>query len=123
MPRTASEIKRIVTETGENIMRVKSNAVCSACGETFTAREFQMTDDSWQVEMNGRCPKCQTKHLTNRRVEGYIKANKNLKNLKLRLSDSQRSKLKALIIKESTSLIDLLDGVVATETAGFDIGD
>jgi len=114
---------RTKTDRGKVVDTKELASVCTQCGEGFEAliRIYENGDEI--TACSGRCDKCQTKHLANNRLGQFMHNIKGLRNMKARLSPSQRDMLIKKVSNEISSLLDYYQNVTTVRADGFDIGD
>ena len=92
---------------------------CKVCGIEYDANKTIWSNGDTIISPP-RCPKCQTAHLTNLRVNKTIKDLSLLGNLKARLSDKQREAVLNAVGNSFQGLMDRYAGTTIQSSA-FDI--
>lgn len=114
MPKT----KKVVAERGDAV-KVELTRKCDNCGIDYDAT--QSTYENGEVVISPkRCEDCQTKHLTDGRVNKAIKDIQLLGNLKVRLSVNQREAIVEAIKMELQTMLDRFAGAVV-KAGGFSL--
>lgn len=92
---------------------------CMDCGADYAASKVVYSDGHENITPK-RCETCQTRHLTNLRVDKALTALKHIGNLKLRLTEPQREAIIAALTDSLNTLYERFQGTVAVKS-GFDI--
>ena len=94
---------------------------CKDCGVGYTANLVKYEDGTQNITPP-RCDKCQTRHVTNGRVNKAITAFKHIGNLKARLTAEQRTAIINVLGNELKVLMDVYAGN-SVSVGGFDINN
>jgi len=107
----------------KNERTVKSMAVvknkCKDCGTEYEANKIEYMDNSITITPP-RCAACQTRHLTNIRVNKALKDLSLIGNLKSRLNAEQRQAIVDVLNNGLNEVYSRFTGDVIV-TAGFDL--
>ena len=92
---------------------------CKDCGKGYTAN-MVVYESGEKTITPPRCADCQTRHVTNGRVNKAITAFKHIGNIKGRLNTEQRQAILNVLTNELKVLMDVFAGN-STSVGGFDI--
>lgn len=93
---------------------------CMDCGTQYAASKVVYSDDHENITPK-RCEICQTRHLTNLRVDKALTAHRHIGNLKSRLSKAQCDAVIEALTDSLNTVYEQFAGTIAVKS-GFDIG-
>ena len=93
---------------------------CETCDAKYLASKVVYSDGHENITPK-RCEICQTRHLTNLRVDKFLTSCKHIANLKLRLSPEQREAVMSAMTDGLNGVYERFQGTAAV-ASGFDIG-
>ena len=93
---------------------------CMECGTGYAASKVVYSNGRENITPK-RCEICQTRHLTNLRVNKALVANDHIGNLKLRLTVAEREAIIEALTNSLNTVYERFQGTTAVKS-GFDIG-
>ncbi len=108
------------TDTRTIVSSTPINQKCEMFDAEYMASKVVYSDGHENITPK-RCETCQTRHLTNLRVDKFLTSCKHIGNLKLRLTAEQREAVISAMTDGLNGVYERFQGTTAV-ASGFDIG-